>query len=327
MRTSTPPLFLAAALAATALLSPPSAHGQAINIDFGSAATVPSASYAAAGWPGVWNAVPVLLPAGTRFDLVGLDGQPIAAKIYGVGGTVMLEHDNPATIGDDEALIDDMFVGYNSPVDLCLWIEYLVDGEYEVTTYAITPDNPALLSPVRVDDGVPGPTDVGGAWSGAHAPGVSYVKHVVTTVNGKMGLHSGTWGAGGQAGVNGLQIRPMFPVGVGEPRSGDAAHTRLLSAAPNPTRDTQAIHFEMVFTEPDVRALEIVDVAGRLVWRHAVEAPPLPWRDPSFSLTVLWPGIDVAGRVVSPGLYFARLVGPNGTLDGARTRALRLVRL
>ena len=318
--------LLPAAVAAATLLASPPTHGQAINIDFGDGTSIPSPSYGAAGWPGAWNAVGVL-PPGLRVDLVGLDGQPIAAKIYGVGGTQMLVSDHPETTGDDEALIDDMFIGFNSPVDLCLWLEYLVDGEYEITTYAITPDNPALFSPVRVDFGTPGPTPVGGTWSGAHGEGLTYARHVVTTVNGKIGLHSGTYGAGGQAGVNGLQIRPMFPVGVGEPRSGDAAHTRLISAAPNPTHEAQAITFELWYTEPDVRALEIIDVSGRVVWRHALQPAPLPWRDPSFQLTVMWSGQDDAGREVPAGLYFARLVGPQGTLDGARTGALRLVRL
>jgi hypothetical protein len=315
---------LAAAAAATLLAAAP-AHGQAINIDFGDAATVPPPSYAAAGWAGVWNAIPVL-PPGQRFDLVGLDGASIAAKIYGIGGTVMLVANDPATSGDDEKLLDDMFVGYNAPVDLCLWLEDLVDGEYEITTYALTPNDPTLLSPVRVDSGTPGPTNVGGAWAGAHAPGLTYARHVVTTLNGKIGLHSGTYGAGGQAGVNGLQIRPMFPVGAGDVRIG-AQHSRIVSAAPNPTRDAQAITIELAVSDPEVSAVEIVNIAGRVVWRSVFGPVPLPWRDPSFTLTLMWPGVDEAGRVVPAGLYFARLVGSNGASDAASGTAQRLVRL
>jgi hypothetical protein len=321
MRTPSPCRVSSACAIVAALALPAPALAQAINVDFGDAATLPAPSYAAAGLAGVWNAIPVL-PPGQRFDLVGLDGAPIAAKIYGVGGTQMLVHDNTGTAGDDEALIDDMFIGFNAPVDLCLWIEYLEEGEYEVTTYAITPNDPLLLSPVRVDDGTPGPTDVGGAWTGAHAPGVTYVKHVVTTTNGKIGLHSGTWGAGGQAGVNALQIRPMFPVDVGD--VGFPTRTGLRLVSPNPARHAQTIEVDFAVSDPDVRALEVVDVGGRLVWRHTFDPLPLPWRDPGFTLTVIWPGVDAAGRRAPAGLYFARLAG-----DGERTigRALRLVRL
>ena len=69
-------------------------------------------------------------PPYARASLVDITGSPIAARIYMYGGTELLLADNPATSGDDDALMDDMLIGRNDPVDECLWIENLVDDDY-----------------------------------------------------------------------------------------------------------------------------------------------------------------------------------------------------
>src|SRR5881296_3563425 len=119
-------------LAATA----PAVSAQSINVDFG-AGSPPTDSYGAAGVAGRWNVIGVLAPY-ARAPLVDVSGAPIAAQIYMYGATQLLEADNPATTGDDGALMDDMLIGLNDPTDECLWIEKLVEDDYEVLIYAMT---------------------------------------------------------------------------------------------------------------------------------------------------------------------------------------------
>lgn len=187
-----------------------SAHAQSINIDFGAPGEGPSSSYAAAGRAGVWNVIGVM-PFSQRFDLVGLTGQPVAAKIYNIGGTAMLTHDNPATAGDDARLLDDMFLSFNNPLDLCLFFEHLINGDYEVILYGLTPDNAAHQNRMRVDFATPGPVWVGGAWNGAHAEGVTFSRHLVTITDGRINPHAGEISANYQSGVNGVQLLYLGP--------------------------------------------------------------------------------------------------------------------
>ena len=104
------------------------APAQSLNIDFGVLGDAPGAAYGAAGQAGYWNDIGVLTTA--RIPLRGLDGQLTAVVIYGIGGTQMLTHDHPLSTGDDDALVDDMLIGFNDPVDVCVWIQNLQDGSY-----------------------------------------------------------------------------------------------------------------------------------------------------------------------------------------------------
>src|SRR5262245_35231169 len=265
MRTTAPASIVLAFVLATP------AFAQSFNVDFGPADSAPPSSYAAAGIPGTWNAIGVL-PAFERAPLVGLDGLPSAAMIYMFGGTIMMSVDDPATAGDDQALMDDMLIGFCDPVDVCIWVENLTPGDYEVITYGLTPGEPTRLCPVRVDFGTPGPTPVGGAWPGAHAEAVTYARHLVTTpANLKIALHSGTYNGFFQAGINGFQIRKVNPVSVepGEP-SGTSGIRRV---SPNPAGTAQRIEFTL--TRPATAGvLEIVDLAGRVRWSAPLAGRP-----------------------------------------------------
>lgn len=141
------------------------ALAQSINVDFGTPGTGPSPTYAAAGRAGTWNTLGVL-PYAPPTPLVGLWGQPIAANLYNLGGSSIFAFDNPATTGDDAALMDDMFLSTNSPTDLCLYFQNLQNGGYEVVIYGMDPDSSIHLNRVRVDNSNPGPTWIGGAWPG-----------------------------------------------------------------------------------------------------------------------------------------------------------------
>ena len=264
---------------------------QSINIDFGSGST-PADTYAAAGAPGRWNLIGVLPPY-TRAPLVDVAGSPVAAQIYMYGGTELLLADNPATCGDDGALMDDMLIGRNDPVDECLWIENLVDDDYEVLIYAMTPDDPARMCRVRVDDATPGPVNVGGAWPGAQRRGVTYERFVLHTTGGLIAFHSGLYGGYFQSGMNGVQIRPLSTTSVGP--IGPGVGSARLRVVPNPSRTTQPVEFALASPTPRGR-LQLFDTGGRLLWTKPLD-DGRPQR---------WDGRDLGGRVVPSGVLFAR---------------------
>src|SRR6185295_5676294 len=143
------------------------AMGQSLNIRYGTSASTPSAVYAAAGLPGVWNTF-LVTPGYAVQPLVSLQGTPVTAQYYQYGNSSMLTFNNPLTSGDDEKLMDSMMLSTNSPTDGCFWVQGLMLGTYEVTIYAMTPDDPSRLNRTRVDSGTPGPIMVGGTWPGHH---------------------------------------------------------------------------------------------------------------------------------------------------------------
>lgn len=316
-------LALAAAL-------PFPAFAQSFNIALGPVGSAPSPTYAAAGLAGVWNDVG-LTAFGTRVPLVGLDGLATDAELRQVGATSALHSDDPATTGDDEALVDSMVWSLCNPLDACYWIDGLENGSYVVTLYGLTPNAPAILSSVRVDDATPGATPIGGAWPGAHVEGVSYKSFVVDVVDGEIGLHSGVPGSGAQAGLNGIQIRPATAVDVGSSLPPSRGTVRL-AAFPNPASGAQII--EAVWgaagaaLDPagGVLSLEIVDVLGRVVWRE---------RLPAFTggrAALNWAGVRSGGEPAAPGVYFARLAaetespGGVGSAAAPESTPLKLVR-
>ena len=279
---------LALALVMTSCVS--SLSAQSINIDFG-AGSIPADTYAAAGRPGRWNLIGALAPY-TRASLVDVAGLPVAARVYMYGGKQLLLADNPATSGDDDALMDDMLIGMNDPVDECLWIENLVDDDYEVLIYAMTPDDPSRMCRVRVDDGTPGPTLVGGAWPGAHQSGVTYERFTVHSTGGLIAFHSGLPGGYFQSGMNGVQIRPLSTNSVGTAPIAPGAKLRI---APNPSRGNQSVEFAPAPAMPRGR-LELFDTRGRLLWAKTLDK----------GRSERWDGRDLGGRAVTSGVLFAR---------------------
>lgn len=184
------------------------AHGQSYNIDFGDARTAPASSYPAAGLPGVWNVLGVPTP-GTHYPLVNLAGVATGVTLNNFGGTGLLLANDPATSGDHERLLDDMLIGFNNPVDVCIWVRNLPAGTYEVLIYGITPADAATLNRTRVDDANQGPIWIGGAFPGFHQLNLTYSRHTVNVTNGIIGLHSGEWAATYQSGINGIQVRRL----------------------------------------------------------------------------------------------------------------------
>jgi hypothetical protein len=300
------------AVLVTATPAVPIADAQSFNVDFGPPGSEPAAGFGAAGIPGVWNSVAVL-PPGQRQALVDVQGNAGIVNIYMIGGTAMLETDDPATSGDHQALLDDMLIGFNNPIDVCVWIENLVNGEYEVVTYAITPNDPGRESRVTVDFSAIGPTFVGGTFAGDYAPELTHARHTVTVTTGKIGLHSGLQQSNTQSGINAVQVRPLPALGV-DP--GPLARPRAIRAVPNPSAGE--VEFRIAGGHRDVAALAITDLGGREVRRIGlVFAANGGW-------TLPWDGRDAAGVRIAPGLYFARLLDASGESVSPPARIIRL---
>jgi len=185
------------------------AMGQTFNVEFGAPGSAPPATYGAAGLPGVWNTYETM-PLGQRFLLVDIHGQSNIAMIYNIGGTGTIAADDPATSGADEALLDDAMTSLNNPLDTCIFFENLINGDYEILMYAVTPNQPGAQNRVSVDFSPTGPTWIGGPWTGQHVLGVTYQRFTVTTTNGRLGMHSGLPSGNVLSSLNGLQIRRII---------------------------------------------------------------------------------------------------------------------
>jgi hypothetical protein len=72
-----------------------------------------------------------------------------------------------------------------------------------------------------------------------------------------------------------------------------------LTIVPNPVRSCA----HMLFRAPSSgeAAISVYDITGRLVWRHLAEAPE------AGRYEVTWDLVDLGGRAVAPGIYFARV--------------------
>lgn len=196
------------------------AAGQSINIDLGHPGAPPPAGYRAAGMPGQWNKFEAVDPD-VEYQLVGLDGLLTAATVDQFGGTEIVESPlggpgEPA--GADAILLGDALVTHTT-VENCLFFHGLAPGTYEVTTYAWMASAPGTLNRVHIDFN-PTVVDVGGAWTGTHAQGVTFARHLVEVTDGFLGPHSGV-PPGGNFGIgaalDGIQLRrvtdepPLFP--------------------------------------------------------------------------------------------------------------------
>jgi hypothetical protein len=85
--------------------------------------------------------------------------------------------------------------------------------------------------------------------------------------------------------------------------TGNPAASVALASAPNPAHGSTDIQFKLAADERV--ELVIYDVTGRAV-RSLAKATY-----PAGPHTVHWDGLDAAGRLVSPGIYLARLKGPH----------------
>lgn len=197
--------------AAALALAP--AMAQSINIDLGPTGTEPPSSYGAAGLPGVWQKFPAT-QWGLYYDLVGLGGEPVPARVRQIGGTEIVQASlgGPGQPqGGDAVLLGDALVTH--ALENCLFFVNLQNGTYEVLSYAWMPTAPATLNEVWLDNHPDWPL-IGGPWPGELAQGTVYARHIYQTTNGVINMHSGIPSGGNAnpgAALNGIQLRLMVP--------------------------------------------------------------------------------------------------------------------
>ena len=159
----------------------------------------------------VWQKFPAT-QWGLFYDLVGLNGQPVAARVRQIGGTeivqtVLAGPGQPK--GGDAILLADALVTHQ--VENCLFFMNLQNGTYEVLSYAWMPTAPSTLNEVWVDNH-PDWVMIGGAWPGELTQGVTHARHIYQTTDGIINMHSGIpsgSGADPGAALNGVQLRRL----------------------------------------------------------------------------------------------------------------------
>ena len=191
-----------------AVLFAASASAQSFNIDVGPNLIlwpVPSASYAAgAGQPGVWNGVP---PSITPQILNNLAGAATTVTVvtdwtssytYPFGG---LTGDDDAFTADGQALDAVLLTPAN-------WtFSGLVDGDYDVYTYAWDNAGSGTLTDIRIPGNGQPTQSVGGAWTGSpHVLGTTYALHQASVTGGTLVVEAKSSPLGGSGQVIGFQL-------------------------------------------------------------------------------------------------------------------------
>lgn len=196
------------------------AAAQSFNIEWGTPGTGPSPTHAAEGLAGVWNTLGNMVPV-QQYPLVGLDGQPTAAYIFQVGFDTIQSFHNPATSGDDQALLDDCYTSFNDPLDGCLFIRNIEPGDYRVVMYGLAPDDASLLSRLRIDQNPDDAVLVGGAWTGVYEEGITHMTQLATVgTDGRLDVHSGLPSGNIRSVLNAIQIvrvKDECPADLAEP--------------------------------------------------------------------------------------------------------------
>ena len=183
------------------------AVGQSINIDYGDRAGTPERAYAAAGLSGVWNNL-----RGERRvsePLVGLDGALTSATVVQDIAFPDLFNNDPGTSGNDENLLDD-YIGGLGDVVFQIAFRDLLDGRYQVITYAFAPADPNSLTYVSVAGAIESFQIVGGPWPGGLEPGVTHAVHRTIVAKGALAIEvvGGIFGSDGF--INGIQLHRLI---------------------------------------------------------------------------------------------------------------------
>ena len=199
-------------MAILALLTSAPAFAQGINCDIGEASSgsIPTSAFGAgSGQVGVWNLIPG--SPTTTSALKDLAGNTTAVSVTAVssGATAApFSFNNPATNGDDQALMDDGTDPGTSPET---WtINGLAAGSYIVYSYAWAPDDPTFISKVAVAGSPDAQQSVGGTWPSGYVLGITHALHHVTIGAGGSIAITLTVGSN-YATLNGFQIVPDAP--------------------------------------------------------------------------------------------------------------------
>ncbi len=191
-----------------------SASAQSFNIDIGDQppfSPVPTPAYGAgASQPGFWNSVSPIL--GVPAALNDLNGLLSGVSLARSGGNGSLSVNDPLTLGEDEALMDDAQSVGGVPSATTWTFANLASGTYNLYTYAWTPGTPTARSTVTGGTISP-PQACGGVWPGAQQQGITYTVHQFTISGGSAIAVTVTTTVGIGA-VGGMQLVQLPPPGT-----------------------------------------------------------------------------------------------------------------
>lgn len=122
--------------------------------------------------------------------------------------------------------------------------------------------------------------------------------------------HTELVGPSGVPGFTGLTLAPQGTVDAAGP---SRAELRV-AFAPNPSRDGP-VRISFSLPVAGDATLELFDLAGRRVWRHALPGAA------AGEHSIAWDGIGSSGHRAGPGIYFLRFTTPAGS------REAKLIRL
>jgi len=194
---------LAAAIGALCTVS--AVHAQTINVDFGDASGTPTSEYAAAGMPGVWNAI---TDTSSPASLVNVAGELTAATLsIAPNGVSLGSTTDQSTTGDDASLLRD-FLRPDEGDMVTVEFANLEPGPYRVITYAVGGQTEPMLSWVWTNDELgDNVIDLFGVTGNGLEPLLTHSEHIVDVTS--EGTLTVTVKGQGTAFVNGIQLIPV----------------------------------------------------------------------------------------------------------------------
>lgn len=179
------------------------AQAQTFLIDLGPELDVPFVTYGAgSGMTGYWYGESG--PFDEPQDLIDRWGVWTSVTIFAATAPPILEEDDPATSGDDDALCDDgARCGLVGDTDVWEFRE-LANGVYHVYTYVFTPNRPADRLQVEVPGSIDPQVTIGGPWPGAHVEGITFSRHRLIVSDGAIDVR--TKRTSESATIDGFQI-------------------------------------------------------------------------------------------------------------------------
>jgi hypothetical protein len=192
-----------ARIAGGSILLATAARAQTFLIDLGPESDVPFITYGAgADVPGYWygEAGPFDVPQW----LIDRWGFYTPVTLYAATAPPLLDGDDAATNGDDDALCDDGaqcgLVG-----DTDVWeFRNLAKGVYHVYTYVFSPNAPDDRVMVDVPGSIDPAVTIGGAWPGMHVEGITFSRHRLIITDGALDVRTTRTSAA--ATIDGFQI-------------------------------------------------------------------------------------------------------------------------
>lgn len=146
------------------------ASAQSINVDFG-VGGAPSSGFGAAGLAGTWNLNGGSTTTNNLLDIGNnVTGASVSNNAFDFSSNVQ------GYTGDDELLMADILDGTATVI-----FTGLIDGIYNVWTYAQAPDSSTPITNVTINGNTQA---VGGVWGGSYAVGNTHAFHTVTVVGG-----------------------------------------------------------------------------------------------------------------------------------------------